>query len=75
MATLTTAASEILLDPHFKNAIVNALAFYSEFHTSSIEDVEFKFWRECFDADSVDLSESHALSVDKTASKIANCFS
>jgi len=66
--------SDFLSDPDLKHVIVNALAFYSEFHTSSIEDVEFKFWRECFDADSFDLAENHGLSVDKTASKVANYF-
>ena len=64
-----------LSDVDFKYVVVNALAFYAEFHTSSIEEVDFKFWRDCFDADTADLKQNHGLSVDSTASKIANYFS
>lgn len=66
--------NDFLSDVDFKYVVVNALAFYAQFHTSPIEEVELKFWRECYDADVADLKQNHQLSVDSTASKIANYF-
>ena len=57
-----------------KHAIVNALAFYAEFHGNALEDVDLKFWRQCFDADSKDLEENLCLSVDEVSTQIANYY-
>ena len=57
-----------------KHAIVNALAFYAEFHGNALEDVDFKFWRQCFDTDSKDLEENLCLSVDEVSTQIANYY-
>ena len=66
--------SEPCLSVDRKHAIVNALAFYAEFHGNALEDVDFKFWRQCFDADSKDLEENLCLSVDDVSTQIANYY-
>ena len=63
---------ELLSDAHVKFAIVNALAFYAEFHDNALEDVDLKFWRRCFNDDASDLKEHHALTVDGLSTKMAN---
>jgi hypothetical protein len=57
-----------------KYAIVNALAFYAEFHGNALGDIDFKFWRQCFDADLEDLEENLSLSVDELSTQIANYY-
>ena len=63
---------ELMSDAHVKFAIVNALAFYAEFHDNALEDVDLKFWRRCFNADASDLKEHHDLTVDRLSTKMAN---
>ena len=63
---------ELLSDADVKFAIVNALAFYAEFHDNALEDVDLKFWRRCFNADASDLKEHHDLTVDRLSTKMAN---
>jgi hypothetical protein len=63
---------ELLSDADVKFAIVNALAFYAEFHDNALEDVDLKFWRRCFNADASDLKERHDLTVDRLSTEMAN---
>ena len=63
---------ELLSHANVNFAIVNALTFYAEFHDNALEDVDLKFWRQCFNADASDLKEHLDLTVDGLSTEMAN---
>lgn len=74
MKLLPKLGSNPYLDVDRKYAIINALAFYAEFHNNRIKDMDFEYWQACFNADSIDLKEAHGLSVNDLSTQLSNYF-